>query len=154
VVPVSSRNPFEEIERLFERLSRQFEEAARDAPGDGPLAEWRPDASSMAVDLVERDGEFEATVDLPGFAREDVDVRVTDRELTVAAEHEEATETGEEDEEGRYLRHERRRESTRRSVRLPEAVDTAAVTARMNNGVLTVTLPKSEADAGRPIEVS
>jgi HSP20 family protein len=153
VVPVSSRNPFEEIERLFERLSRQFEDATRDPESDGPFAEWRSGIESMAVDLVERDDEFVATVDLPGFDREEVDVQVTDHTLTVEAEHEEATEESDEREEGRYLRHERRRESTRRSIRLPDAVDTGAVTARMNNGVLTVTLPKVEAETGRSIEI-
>jgi HSP20 family protein len=151
---VSSRNPFEEVERLFERLSRQFEEASRDWDAEGPLAEWRSGVEAMAVDLVEHDGEFVVTVDLPGFDRDDVDVQVTDHTLTIEAEHEEeATEEGDEREEGRYLRHERRRESTRRSIRLPDAVDTGAVTARMNNGVLTVTLPKVDADTGRSIEV-
>lgn len=150
---MSSRNPFEEIERLFERLSRQFEDASRDWESDGPLAEWRSGIESMAVDLVERDGEFVATVDLPGFDREDVDVQVTDHTLRIEAEREEATEEDAGDEEGRYLRHERRRESTHRSIRLPDAVDTEGVTARMNNGVLTVTLPKVEAETGRSIEI-
>lgn len=150
---MSSRNPFEEIERLFERLSRQFEDASRDWESDGPLAEWRSGIESMAVDLVERDGEFVATVDLPGFDREDVDVQVTDHTLRIEADREEATEEDVGGEEGRYLRHERRRESTHRSIRLPDAVDTEGVTARMNNGVLTVTLPKVEAETGRSIEI-
>jgi HSP20 family protein len=150
---MSSRNPFEEIERLFERLSRQFEDASRDWESDGPLAEWRSGIESMAVDLVERDGEFVATVDLPGFDREDVDVQVTDHTLRIEADREESTEEDAGGEEGRYLRHERRRESTHRSIRLPDAVDTEGVTARMNNGVLTVTLPKVEAETGRSIEI-
>ncbi|MGM0592551.1 MAG: Hsp20/alpha crystallin family protein, partial [Halobacteriota archaeon] len=64
-------------------------------------------------------------------------------------EHEEALE--EEDE--RYLRHERRHRSTSRSIRLPDEIDKDNVSARMNNGVLTVTLPKVEAEEARDIEI-
>jgi HSP20 family protein len=142
-------NPFEEIERFFDRMSRQFDEASRTWETEGPLAQWTSGFESMAVDLVEHDEEFVVTVDLPGFERDDVEIQVTDHTLRIEAEHEEARE---EDEE-RYLRQERRHESTRRSIRLPEAVDKAAVTAEMRNGVLTVTLPKLEVEEARRIEI-
>lgn len=145
----SRRNPFEEIERLFERMGRQFDGAARTWESDGPFGQWTSGVESMAVDLVEHDEEFVATVDLPGYEREDVEVEVTDHTLRVAAEREESVE----DEAEEYLHRERRQESTRRSLRLPDAVDTAAVTARMNNGVLTVTLPKLESEEARTIDI-
>jgi HSP20 family protein len=143
------RNPFEEIERFFERMSRQFDEASQRWEADGPFAGWTAEGDSMAVDLVERDDELVAIVDLPGFAQDDVTVEVTDRVLRIEAEREEAVDHEAED----YLRHERRHESTRRSIRLPEEVDTGAVTARMKNGVLTVTLPRLEAEDARRIEI-
>jgi HSP20 family protein len=142
-------NPFEEMERFFDRLSRQFEEATESWESGGPFGQWSSEMESMAVDLAEHDGEFVVTVDLPGFERDDVEITVTDHTLRIGATHEESTE--EEDE--RYLRRERRHESTSRSIRLPGEVDTEGVTARMKNGVLTVTLPKIEAEEARRIEI-
>jgi len=142
-------NPFEEIERFFERMSRQFDEASRMWEADGPFGGWTPETESMAIDLVEHDDEFVVTVDLPGFEREDVTIEVTDHTLRIEAEHEEALD----EEEENYLRRERRRESTRRSVRLPDEVDKEGVEARMKNGVLTVTLPRLEVEEAHTIEI-
>jgi HSP20 family protein len=148
--PVSTRgNPFEELERFFERMNRQFGDVS---PGSGtrePFGQSTSGAEPMAIDLVEHDEEFVVTVDLPGFERDDVDVRVTDHTLRIDAEHEERTD---EDAE-QYLRRERRHESASRSMRLPDAVETRGVTARMNNGVLTITLPKVEGDTARTIDI-
>lgn len=142
-------NPFEELERLFERMSRQFDEASRMWGPVGDVGRLTSGTESMAVDLVEQDDEFLAMVDLPGFDREDVDIRVTDHTLRIEAEREEAVD----EESDQYLRQERRHESARRSVTLPDEVDTENVTARMKNGVLTVTLPKLEAKEARRIDI-
>jgi len=142
-------NPFEEVERLFERLSRQFEQASRTWESEESIGLWPSQFESMAVDLVEHDEEFVMTVDLPGFERDDVDIRVTDHTLEIDADHEESTEEKEES----YLRRERRHESLHRSVRLPAEIDPEGVEARMENGVLTITLPKLEAEEAKKIEI-
>jgi HSP20 family protein len=144
-------NPLEELEQFFERMSRRFEETSSDWYGDDPLG-WRQSVEPMALDLVERDGEFVATVDLPGFERDDVDVRVTDHTLRIDAERETRSEEEEEEAE-RYVRRERRRESAHRSLRLPAEVDAESVTARMENGVLVVTLPKREVEEAHDIAI-
>lgn len=136
----TGRNPFQEIEQFFERMGRQFE------TDDS----WSASVESMAIDLLERDSEFVATVDLPGFEQSEVDVTVSDHTLRITAEHEQAVE---EREPGQYLRKERRHESTARSITLPQEVDTDAVSATMNHGVLTVTLPKIEGESQRVIEI-
>jgi HSP20 family protein len=104
---------------------------------------------SVAIDLAERDDAFVVTVDLPGFERDEITVEVTDHTLRIGAEREETTE----DDGEQYLRKERRHESARRSVRLPDEVDKDAVEAEMRHGVLTVTLPKIEADEARTIDI-
>lgn len=142
-------NPFEELERFFERMSRQFDDASRRWEREGPFSRWTSEMESLAIDLVEHDDEFVVTVDLPGFERDDVELRVTDHTLRIEAEHEEATE----EEEEQYLRRERRHESTKRSIRLPGEVDKDSVQARMKNGVLTITLPKLEAEESRTIDI-
>lgn len=141
-------NPFAEIERLFERMSRQVEDASRRWSTERDLA-GRSAETSMAVDLVDDGDEFVVSADLPGYDRDDVDVGVTDRALRIEAERSEST-----DEEGeQFIHHERRHTSTRRSLRLPEAVATDGVTARMHNGVLTVTLPKLAAADATEVEI-
>jgi len=67
-------------------------------------------------------------------------VQVTDRTLTPSGEKIEETEKG--DKKGDYCLCERRFESFRRSVRLPEGIDQDKIDARFRNGVLTVHLPK------------
>jgi HSP20 family protein len=141
----TSGNPFDELERLFERMSRQFDEATGMWNAETPFGRME----SMSIDLVETDDEFVVTADLPGFERDEVDIQVTDHTLRIEAEHEEATEEHEAD----YLRRERRHESVHRSIRLPDEVDKEAVEARMKNGVLTVTLPRLEAEEARSIEI-
>jgi HSP20 family protein len=130
-------------------MNQQFDDASHMWGQEGPLGRWSAESGSAAVDLVERDDQFVVTVDLPGFAREEVEIRVTDHTLRIEAERDESTEESEE----RYIRHERRHESTKRSIRLPDEVDKEAVTARMQNGVLTVTLPKLEVQEARTIEI-
>jgi HSP20 family protein len=141
------RDPFAEVEQLIERMNRQLETATRSWSGE----EFADKEEYAPVDLVEYDDEFVATVDLPGFERDHVSVSVTDHMLQIAAEREEATEAHEEDE--RVLRRERHHESVRRSLSLPDEVDTDGVTARMKNGVLTVALPRSEVESSREIAI-
>jgi HSP20 family protein len=135
-------NPFDEFERMLERMNRQlgeFEGGVNVRTG-----------SSASVDVADRGEEFRVTVDLPGYETDDVDLTLTNDTLRIEAQREEATE--EDDEQ--YIRKERRRQSISRSVSLPEPVDEEAVSATYNNGVLTVTLPKQYGDGdGRQIEI-
>lgn len=135
-----TRNPFDEIERVLDRMSRQFEGIEED------LIE-----GSVAVDLEDAGDEYVLTADLPGFETDDIEVELSGETVTVSADRETDTET--EDEDGRYLRRERRRRSVSRSIRLPEAVDETETEAEYRNGVLTVNLPKLEAEGGRTIPV-
>ncbi|MFO7926829.1 Hsp20/alpha crystallin family protein [Natronomonas sp.] len=139
----------ETFARLFERVGRQFVEASRLWGPAMPYGRWVSATEPMAVDLLERGDEFVATADLPGVGHDDIDVRVADRTLRIAADH---TEIGEGDAE-RLLRRERGRGSTHRSIRLPEDVDAERANARLTNGVLTVTLPKPDVEGARTIEI-
>lgn len=138
-------NPFEEMEEWFDRMSSQFEEITG---SEAPVVPVPSTGNTVDVDILEREDEYEVTVDLPGFEPEDVEVDVTEQTLQVAAEYEET----EEDTEDTYLTRERRTESIRRSVRLPRAIDLDGVSARMQNGVLTVTLAKASG-GGTSVEI-
>ncbi|MGM0398250.1 MAG: Hsp20/alpha crystallin family protein [Halobacteriota archaeon] len=124
-------NPFEDIERMLERMSEQFE----DVSGSDLGFQRR-----LNVDVEDRPEEYVVTADLPGFGKDDIEVELAEQTLRIAAEQESEAET---EEPGRYVRRERSRESMSRSVSLPEAVEEEGVEARFKNGVLTVTLPKA-----------
>ena len=136
------RNPFRRLEQQFERLQRQFEDALDLWDGEefeAPLTDLT--TSRMGIDLADCGDEFVLTADVPGFERDDIDLRLADDRLHITAEreHEER-----EEEDEFYIRSERSHRTARRSVRLPEPVDEDAVEATYKNGVLTVTLPKRE----------
>lgn len=140
------RNPFDELERLFERMNQQFERAAGDMDTGGMFG-----MGSASVDVADRDNELVVTADLPGFDKEDIDVKLSGDTLQIEAQHEEATEEGDEAE---YIRRERSHQTVSRSVTLPEQVREDDVTARYKNGVLTVTLPKvHDSSTSRSIDI-
>ncbi|MFK8212010.1 Hsp20/alpha crystallin family protein [Haloferax volcanii] len=141
-------NPFDDFEELFERMSRQFDEMGRQFDRSGMMAQVRHE---MAIDVTDHDDEIVVTVDLPGYEKEDLALSVANRTLTVEATRELDAERA----EGEYLRRERRHESARRTIRLPETVDEDGASASYHNGVLTVSLPKRdiEPDDSRRIDI-
>ncbi|SEH18129.1 HSP20 family protein [Natronorubrum sediminis] len=142
--------PFEGLEKQFERLQRQFEDVTRTWNFDR-FGFPEMEAASMGIDLVDRGDEFVLTADVPGFERDEIDVRLSDSTLSITAEHEEEMEEREE----LYLKSERAHRAISRSVRLPESIDEDGISATYNNGVLTLTLPKVEPTevGGNKIEV-
>ncbi|MFC4548889.1 MULTISPECIES: Hsp20/alpha crystallin family protein [Halorussus] len=138
------RNPFKEIEEMFDRMGRQFEESMGGMGGMGDMSGM---GEQMSMDVADHGEEYVVTADLPGFEKEDIEVSLREDQLTIRAEHAEEREEGDES-DGQYLRKERRHQSTSRSVTLPGEVDEQGVSAQYRNGVLTVTLPKATSDDG------
>jgi len=144
------KNPFRELDRLFERMQENVEEASRWWESE-PLVGTEQDSGPVKIDLEDTGDELVLTAELPGFETEDIDVQLTERMLQIAAEHEEEFE---EEGDSEYIHRERHRASISRSIPLPEPVDAEAVSASFTNGVLTVQMPKSEPEAsGTEIEV-
>lgn len=146
---MSGRSPLDSMQEWIERMNREFADATRRWEGDFggmPIGPSSPD-----VDLVEHEDEYVVAVDLPGFSADDVTARVTDQTLYVDAEWSSSAEESEEN----FIRRERHHRSQSRSIRLPQPVDADAVEATMNNGVLTLTVPKATpASEGRQIDIS
>lgn len=103
----------------------------------------------MALDMREQDGSIVVEATLPGVQKDEVDVRIVGDMLTISAERKDERE---EKDEGWYLQ-ERRFGRIERSVRLPAEVKTDKVEAALKDGILTVTLPKSNPAPSRRIEV-
>ncbi|MCD2204460.1 Hsp20/alpha crystallin family protein [Halobacterium sp. KA-6] len=130
------QKPFTNIEDVLERMGEQLEQTRLSVGGE---------IATAAVDVGEWDGEFVVEADLPGYEREDIDVRVTDNTLHIDAEHKAERE---EREELSYLRKERVKTDVSRTITLPEEIDEDEVSATYENGVLTVVLPKHESEEG------
>jgi len=92
------------------------------------------------VDIAETDDAYRIYADLPGFAAENVDVRVEENLLIIEAAVPENN--GKEEEKLSWFLRERKQENLKRTFVLPEDVNRADVEAEMKNGVLTVNLRK------------
>jgi HSP20 family protein len=108
--------------------------------------------SSMRVpdtDVVERENEIRVTTELPGMNAEDIELSLENNVLTISGEKKE-----EREEEGEtYHLAERRWGRFSRSFVLPREVEQDKIQAQFQDGVLTVTIPKSERARRRRIEV-
>lgn len=101
-------------------------------PDEGRIERWVP-----AMDMVERGGFLEITLDLPGMKEQDIDVEVRGDQLLLHG-----TRTIEREEQGeQWHRFERSSGEFQRRLQLPEGVDPGAVTAAFDQGVLTVKVP-------------
>ena len=91
-------------------------------------------------DISEKDGEYLLEADLPGFNKEDINVEVNGEMLTISATHNE--EKSEKDDDGNYIRRERRFGSFSRSFST-EGIDVENIKADYQNGVLKLDMPKA-----------
>jgi HSP20 family protein len=103
---------------------------------------------TLPLDISEKDGQVFVRASLPGFKKEEIDVQVHQGVLTIKAEHTEETETRDE----KFYRKERRFGAVSRRVALPGVIDSGKANAELKDGVLTISIPQSE--AARPKQIS
>lgn len=118
---------------MFERMGSQFE---------GIEQLETDEENGISLDVSESDDEVTVTADLPGYAKDDIDVSVRENHLTLRAERDRETEA----EDEQYHRRERVHREVTRTVRLPAEIDEDGASAAYQNGVLTVTFPKTAPD--------
>jgi HSP20 family protein len=112
---------------------------------ESPLTAWSP-----ALDVREDKDSFVIRAELPGIKREDIEVSLQDGALVISGERKfEKTEEGVE-----VHRQERFYGKFQRTLTLPEPVAADKVKADYKDGVLTVTLPKTEESRPKKIDVS
>lgn len=104
-----------------------------------------------ATDVVETENEIQVYTEMPGLNPDNIDIDVENNVLTIRGEKQEERTEGE---EGTYHIAERRYGTLARSFVLPRDVDAESIRADFQNGVLTVTIPKSEKARRRRIEIS
>jgi len=141
-------DPFKELEDVSNRLNRIFGRfPARAESGQEmlTLADWSPSA-----DITETDAAYLIKAEIPGVQKEDVKVTVQDGMLTMQGERK-----MEKEEKGKkFHRIERSYGSFVRSFRIPDDADENSVKAEFKDGMLSVTLSKSEKAKPKSINVS
>lgn len=142
-----SENPLHalrtEVDRLFEHFTRDTWPRLPNLWGKTPVWSSHWEISAPAVDIAEKDGLYEITVELPGMGEKDIELHLSDNVLTIRGEtHEEKEEK--EEKETRFHVSERYHGMFERSFTLPDGVDADKISATFDKGVLTLSLPKTE----------
>lgn len=131
-------NSFDPFERLFDSVLGSSG-AARGSLMRAP-----------ETDVMETEREIRVSVEMPGLKRDNIDIDIENNVLTIRGEKRDERTEGE---EGKYHIAERRYGTFARSFVLPRDVDAENIQARFEDGVLQVSIPKSERARRRRIEV-
>lgn len=137
-------DPFRDMLSLREAMQHLLEESfvrTGVARGEG--------AQQLALDVHEEDNAYIVQASLPGYKPEEIQVNVVGDALTIRAERKGEAERM----QSNYLVRERHSGMMQRSFSLPAQIDSGAVEADYEHGVLTLTLPKSPAAQPRRIQV-
>lgn len=140
--------PVNTLNKLRGQLNDLFEDDALSTfwKDQGPLAtsNWSP-----SVDVKEDDKRFIFLADIPGVEPKDIEVTCKDGVLIIKGERK--TETTEDKDD--YKRVERSSGTFYRRFTLPDTADTESIEAKSKNGVLELTIPKTEKAKARRIEI-
>lgn len=150
VEPARALNPFEEMDKFFES---HFPSGWM-RPFDWPRMPWGELAAPFEgktpnVDVIDRENEVVVKAELPGVAKDDLDISVSKNTVTIKG----STSHEEKEEKGDYYRCEISRGSYSRTLPLPAEVDDEKAKANFKDGVLELTLPKVEKAKKRTIKV-
>jgi Molecular chaperone (small heat shock protein) len=146
----------DEVNRLFDRFGGMHwphwgRRRARELTPESPWswdpfagfewpAAWGRETELGRVDLSETEEGYELQIDLPGMKKEDISVELADGILTVSGERSDERE----DQRRGYYLSERSYGGVRRSFRVPESVKTEDIGASFRDGVLTLSMPRTE----------
>jgi HSP20 family protein len=133
--------------REFDRLRRQMDELR--GAKLGSARPWPSAGVFPLTNVTEDSNNYYVRAELPGMKSDELDIQVTVDGISIAGERE----IPEEGDHVRYHRREREAGKFSRLINLPGEIDVSKVEAGMGNGVLTVTVPKSEAAKPRQITV-
>ena len=138
-------SPFHGVSTLQDQINRLFNDAFEGNTQESNLTTWAP-----AVDIFENEHDLSVKADLPGIDPKDLDIRVENNILTIRGERK----FEKNQEQGDYLRVERAYGSFSRSFALSNTVNTEAIKADYQNGLLTLLIPKREEAKPKQIKVN
>ena len=137
------RSPFGELERMRQQLDRMFENSM--APDQRAQAGVFP-----LTNLSEDKDNYYVRAELPGVKSDELDIQITANNIAISGERKIASVEG----GAKYHRREREAGTFSRMIGLPGEVDADEVDAKLENGILTVVVPKAEIAKPKQITVS
>ncbi|MDJ0634614.1 MAG: Hsp20/alpha crystallin family protein [Xenococcaceae cyanobacterium MO_188.B29] len=139
-------NPWQEMNSLQRQLNRLFDDALTPANWDdfGNLSKI------PAAELTETDDALHLKLEVPGMEAKDLDIQVMADRVAISGERKEETKT---EEKGR-TRSEFRYGKFQRVIPLPARIQNTNVTAEYKDGILNLTLPKSEEEKNKVVKVN
>jgi HSP20 family protein len=127
-----------DIDKSIDNLRRDMEKAFSSFPSiQFPIM---PNMSQTSCDVIDEGTQFRVKMDMPGVKKNEIKLNVADNSLEVSAEHKEESE----EKKKNYLKKERKQISYYRTLPLSENVVSGKVKAKLSDGVLDITLPKSK----------
>lgn len=138
-------SPIRELRRMDEAMNRLWRGSGRSTPEAEGSEGW-----TLPLDIIEQEDSILVRASAPGVQPEDLDISIKDNVLTIKGETSAAQDAAEE----RYRLRERRFGSFQRTLRLPESVNTDGADTHYEHGVVTITLPKSEAKKARRLTIN
>ncbi len=118
----------------------------------------KANATAPAINVIENEKDYKVELAAPGMTKEDFNIQLgNEGELTITMEKKSDTKEEPKNENKKYLRREFSYTKFQQSFVLPDDVDKAKISASVNDGVLTIDLPKQaieeKANASRAIEI-
>ena len=139
------------VDNLFDEMFNFDDDFFEPKPERGLLPSHRGPKGHhgelMRTDVKETKKAYKLSIDLPGYKKDDIKVKFDDGILTVSAEK---VEENEEEKDGKVIRQERFSGATRRSWYVGEDIKREEIVAKYENGVLKLTVPKSDPKKALP----
>ena len=142
---ISRLDPFRGLNSLQDQVNRLFDETfSRGRSAESEMGTWAP-----AVDIYETEQELVLKADLPEVNQQEIDIRIENNMLTFRGERKFHNEVSQDN----YLRVERAYGPFSRSFSLPNTINTEAIKADYQNGVLSIRMPKREESRPKQIRI-
>ena len=146
IMPYASRDIQHDFNRLLNQFQRDFEDfwGVSSRLGRDVTSRARASIAPLtrlgvpSVDLEDQGKNYHLTAELPGFKKDDVDIEMTEDSVTIKAKK--INTDGQKDKN--YVRHERAVQTYYRKIHLPEPVRSDETNAKLNDGILEISLPK------------
>jgi HSP20 family protein len=136
---LSVYDPFAEV---FPELFRGFFQPTARGSDDGAL--------EVRLDVKESEGEYQVQAEMPGVKKDDIHVQIDGNRVSIGAE---VKRESEQKEGERVLRSERYYGSVGRSFQLASEIDESAASAKFEDGVLKLTLPKKQVPTAKRLQI-
>lgn len=141
--------PLKELDNLRHQMDHLFDELLHSDREFGQFPKLENAIWAPAIELKETDTELTLKAVVPGIEAKELDVQVSENTVSIAGEHREEKRT----EEKGYFRSELQYGQFHRVVSLPVSVKHDQVQSKFKDGVLTLTLPKSESSPPKVTKV-